>query len=371
MSYQDVYYHHGGTLEQGKDFVMWREESPKGRVNYAVVVKAKKITGAANRGTHEVLMQIKQALGSKYIDKRTHEEQPVHQCYLVSSHEISKEGTNSFRNLLVQERLLGQVFTIDGEDLWKLVRKHLAKQTIHAQLENAMQALGSPPYPDYEYAVALRPGEKQFILLPKHPDAEPVPVSLAPSFPDTPEGQRKKEEYEQFVRTGTRVELDQESIHFEDLPESFKLLFPFAEGTEYTISMGPSTLQEPIPMALTVEGDDGSSFTLPLIVFTEGRGGTDSTTLSNEKQPIPLKVQLEISDSDHRVSVNYTFRFAGSSVYWLVQAIRFHEILAKGAQIVFRDLRTGVALPSFRMPSGKVKDWGESFSRIAHEILEI
>ena len=174
MGYRDVEYHHGGALEQGKDFVMWREEPIKGRENYAVVVKAKKITGAASRGMHEVLMQIKQSLGSSYIDKRTLERQAIHQCFLVSSHEIKKEGTNSFHSLLTQENLIGRVFAIDGTELWKLVRKHLPQHTVHAQLEGAYKALGDFPHPDYDLAVSLRPKERRFELIPKHDNAEPI-----------------------------------------------------------------------------------------------------------------------------------------------------------------------------------------------------
>ena len=92
MGYQDIDYYHGGILEQGKDFVMWRDEPPKGRVNYAVVVKATKITGAASGKMHEVLMQIKQCLGDRYADKRTSEEQMIHSCFVVISREIKRRG---------------------------------------------------------------------------------------------------------------------------------------------------------------------------------------------------------------------------------------------------------------------------------------
>lgn len=370
MGYNDVEYHHGGALEQGKDIVMWREEPPKARVNYAVVVKAKKITGAASRGTHEVLMQIKQSLGSSYTDKRTLEEQKIHQCYLVSSREIKKEGTNSFQSLLEQEGLVGRVFIIDGVDLWRHVRKHLSEYVIHSQLESAYEALKSP-HPDYDFEVTLRPGERQFGLVPKHPNAEPIRVSFSPSFPETPEGQRKREEFDKHVKTGTGVELDQDNVRFEDLPEPLRMLFPFAEGQPYTIVMGPSQIVKPLPMSLTAKGDDGSSFTLPWIEFRQGRGGTDEMIVSNEGQMIPLKVSLELSHQTHRVGINYTFRFAGQSIYWLVQATQFQKVLAGGAHVFLRDLGTGVVLPHFRVLPGQAKDWGEEFSQIAHKILEI
>ena len=40
MGFRDVFEHHGGSLEQGKDIVMWKPEELRHRVNYAIVVKA-------------------------------------------------------------------------------------------------------------------------------------------------------------------------------------------------------------------------------------------------------------------------------------------------------------------------------------------
>src|SRR6185295_6051584 len=61
MGFKDVAYHHGGTLEQGKDIVMWKEGDFTPRSNFAVVAKSRKIAG--NVGIlQEILLQIKQSL---------------------------------------------------------------------------------------------------------------------------------------------------------------------------------------------------------------------------------------------------------------------------------------------------------------------
>jgi hypothetical protein len=84
MGFKDVTYHHGGSLEQGKDIVMWRSEPPRERVNYAVVVKADRISGNVN-SAGAVLTQIKQSIGAPYINKKTHEEYKISHCIVVTS----------------------------------------------------------------------------------------------------------------------------------------------------------------------------------------------------------------------------------------------------------------------------------------------
>lgn len=348
---------------------MWRDEPLKGRVNYAVVVKAKKITGAASGIMHEVLMQVKQCLGGLYIDKRTSEEQMVHVCFVVSSREIKKEGVNSFHNLLQQENLMARVFTIDGDDLWKLVQGHLPQHTVHAKLNSAYEALGSP-HPDYEFSVLLKGKERRFELVPKHQNAQPFPFP-EPIFPETQEGEQKKEEFQKWIEDGANVDLTHENIPFEKLPEPLRVLFPFAQDSPYTICVGPSRLEHPLRVSITVEGDGGLSLTLPTIEFTEVHGGVDSTTATNEDQQIPLRVFLKISDRDHSVGFHYTFHLAGNSVYWLVQASRVQDIMSGGARVVMRDLGTGVIIASFRISPRQVRSWGEPFSIVASEILGV
>src|SRR5207237_10618824 len=69
MGYRDVRFHGGGVLEQGKDIVMFREEPVRGRVNIAVVVKSRAING--KMATGDVVNQLREAFGKKYLDNET------------------------------------------------------------------------------------------------------------------------------------------------------------------------------------------------------------------------------------------------------------------------------------------------------------
>ena len=94
MGFRDVFEYHGGAMEQGKDIVMWRDDPAGVRVNYAVVAKAKPVTGQATGSSSaaEVTFQIQQCLGQQYIDPAGAGQQSVHQCYVVCPHELKKEA---------------------------------------------------------------------------------------------------------------------------------------------------------------------------------------------------------------------------------------------------------------------------------------
>ena len=95
MGFSDVFEYHGGPQEQGKDIVMWREDAGAvDRQNYSVVAKAQRITGKVEGGggAGEVAVQVQQCFGRAYADPVSGQEQDVHRCFIVSSHEIKKEA---------------------------------------------------------------------------------------------------------------------------------------------------------------------------------------------------------------------------------------------------------------------------------------
>src|SRR5436305_3290494 len=76
MGYKDVQ-PNGGNTEFGKDIVMWKCVDFDRRINFAVVAKAKQISGSVsgNAGAHTVAAQIRQCFGKNYLDNLTSEEQ--------------------------------------------------------------------------------------------------------------------------------------------------------------------------------------------------------------------------------------------------------------------------------------------------------
>jgi hypothetical protein len=102
MGFQDVKHFHGGSLEKGKDIVMWETDKFRERMNYGVVAKATKISGkvTGKSSASEVYMQIEQCLNSPYSDSVTLDDQRIHRCLVISSKEIGKEAHEAIKDSL-------------------------------------------------------------------------------------------------------------------------------------------------------------------------------------------------------------------------------------------------------------------------------
>jgi hypothetical protein len=67
MGFHDVRHNHG-SIELGKDIVMWAPDALRMREDYAVVAKRGKISGRSSGASSasEVASQVRRALGSTY-----------------------------------------------------------------------------------------------------------------------------------------------------------------------------------------------------------------------------------------------------------------------------------------------------------------
>jgi len=123
MGFRDVFMHHGGSLEQGKDIVMWKPEEFRERTNFAMVAKAAKITGQATgkSSAAEVSFQVQQAFGKPFNDPVTGVERDVQECIVVSSKDISKEAIESINSFLRNAGVVGHTVFWNGYTLLTLI----------------------------------------------------------------------------------------------------------------------------------------------------------------------------------------------------------------------------------------------------------
>jgi hypothetical protein len=70
MKFRSLTLYDGGSLELGKDIVMWKEGDLRDRINYGVVVKARKISGRATgkSSPNEIYFQILQCFSAPFLD---------------------------------------------------------------------------------------------------------------------------------------------------------------------------------------------------------------------------------------------------------------------------------------------------------------
>src|ERR1041384_7780216 len=93
---------HQGTTEAGKDLVMWKPGDLGERLNYAVVVKAKPISGkaAGKSSAAEVRFQIEQAFSTEWYDSKTTQAERADRCFVICSKEIKKEAIFAIQGVL-------------------------------------------------------------------------------------------------------------------------------------------------------------------------------------------------------------------------------------------------------------------------------
>jgi len=147
VGYKDVFEHHGGSREIGKDIVAWELERSGGRRNLAIVAKAVKITGqakSAKGSAADVQTQVQQCFNQKFNDHLTNEEQSVHDVWVVSNKEISKEARAAI-SAAIPEYNRRYVRYIDRNELWGLVKEHL-HPPVAERIEALQQCLPEDDY---------------------------------------------------------------------------------------------------------------------------------------------------------------------------------------------------------------------------------
>jgi hypothetical protein len=336
MGYQDVRFHGGGILEQGKDITMWRVQEPRGRLNAAAVVKAGPITGEAS--TAMVITQLRQAFAAPFKESATGDEQYIHECFIVTPTAMKKEAVYTLRNVIDAEPFGRYVTTIDGTELWRLISKHLGpRATLGAILENYRRLNA---HRTLELGMQLEPGHTSVTIRSK--DGEPVEVGT-PTFPDTVEGAANRAAFERFLQTGETTELKLE--HLSGFSPT-----DFADQFGLPTDVGIVRLKANPTLAmdgdLCCRSDSGDEVVIPGLVFT-ATGGTSQLTLTNEAQDVPLHFEIRIAfDSTSIEGSTATFHMrsecVGWSIYWYVLYLQFLRVTTRAGTAVIRDRKTGI-----------------------------
>jgi len=204
IGFHDVHYYHGGSLERGKDIVMWAAEPFGSRLNYVVVAKATDIKGGAKtQRVQTVTLQIQQSLNSSYSDPRSGEERHASRCLVVTSGDFPKETRESIRAAIGPD-LSNRVEMLGADELWSEIEKHLAERLILSRIRTTAELLNSAD-PEWGIQTTLYGTQATFQLVPKVAHARALPVEIEPRFPDTPEGKQAKEEYTRALRRVERL----------------------------------------------------------------------------------------------------------------------------------------------------------------------
>ena len=333
MGFQDVFHHHGGTLEQGKDIVMWKPGELGERVNYAVVAKAGDINGRAQGvgSAGEVAMQVQQCFGSPFRDSFTAEDQQVDQCWVIASGAMTTATIQSLRSALGSQGLVRATKLINGDKLWDLLSQFLPEKTAweqFGQAHNTLQGL----VPGYQLSLTTN-GQTTEISLNANddaPGAEPLEIAFHLDFPPTEQGSVAFEEYRQFVRTGSAFKMPPEVISKTDLPQPLQRLYNFSDTAKLGFSFIPVAPDLPYN-AIRLERicTDGTRAALENLEMAYVQGGTEEFTVSNKQQKLPWIISLKI---DHRTGASQfacKTNLEGSNSKQASEWLRFAQALSK------------------------------------------
>ncbi len=341
MGYQDVFHHHGGALEQGKDIVMWKGEDFRARVNYAVVAKKGDLTGrVTGRGSAgEVEMQVRQCFGSSYKDPTSGEEQKVHKCLVVSSGSISTEFINAVHGALAQSGLDRDTDFIDGDKLFANVEKVLPQKTasvfsrVHDLQEFlAQQASGfatTITSSGDETSISFRPVDEKTA-------GEAGAVSVN-AFGEA--GSQARQKFEQFLRTGEPFTLRKGEFDSVELPAMLEKIWGISLGDLDEISVRSSD-NPPVSFTIRRVCEDGDSGELPNVELAAVKKGSEQVTLSNERQNAPWTITILMWP--YKMQLSYRVRLVGGNVMHALRWLQFQRALAKPGVIILQQVENGI-----------------------------
>lgn len=339
MKFQEVYHHHGRTLEQGKDIVMWRLGDLEERVNYAVVAKAGDIngrtTGSGSAG--EVLTQIMQSFDTPYRDSVTTQPQWVDRCWVVTSGRVTTEALHFLEGPMLKQGFTRKTNFINGDKLWELISKHLPQIPPWEQLQSAATALQSLS-PDHELSFELD-GKHTTIKASPKPGTPPAEVILG-NFPDNEAGDEARARLRKFIETGTPLELTSEMLAGFEPPAIFEQLGGPRDSVKRALSL---TLLPAMPQKMRLERvcDDGELAVLPEVDLLVAQGGTKELTFSNEHQNVPWKVRMRMELITSRTEIRFEAKLPGHDVRQVLRWLKFQNALAKPGCLDMLMLTTG------------------------------
>jgi hypothetical protein len=336
MGFQDVVYYHGGAGEQGKDIVFWEHDKLQTRKNYAVVVKATNITGQAKAGkgtAGEVATQIQQAFGDDYLDSVTSESQTVHECWVVTNLKISKEGETSIKSVMKASNYHRHVRFINGDKLWELVEKHLARQTLMGKFQMIQKEISNVDS-HYVPVIQLSGEEMNLGLREKFKGAaeeKPLDFNFSFQFPETPAGQAAKVALDQHFATGAPVSISPEFISSIEYPELIKSLFGADDIQTPTLEISPLSNGHHFVARIEIECDDGDKFNIDHVDFVVKHSGTEEATLENIESASILKIKLVVNMTKHTAKLTFGWHLPNQtySCAQLLQILEFQNCSSK------------------------------------------
>src|SRR5713101_7978286 len=352
MKFQGVHEYHGAT-EFGKDIVCWKFDELNNRKNLALVVKAVPVSGQS-KDAADIENQVRQCFSKPYVDHITGSSEEVDRCWVVSNKPISHDAIELIKAGIGHAVHRKNVEFIDIDVLWGLIEKHMPIQATLQKLEDVRHDFETW---DTHYRLEARVDGTgiHHTLAEKFPGAaqeKPLEIRSVFEFPDTEDGREHRKALERFFETGTPTKIPAAYIKSLEYSDFLQHVYP-AMTKDGFLQFG--TLPHPKPLLLEFEivCDDGDRLVLNDIYLIRTKIGQKEATLTNDGQPIPIRMQV-VLHFDGKVS---SFQMSldqdiSLNVHLTLMQMRLLRCLSKPHTVHFTNLETGMFAGSSRSEVG-------------------
>ncbi|MGI8788118.1 MAG: hypothetical protein ACR2HG_10195 [Pyrinomonadaceae bacterium] len=348
MKFRDVTAFGGGNLERGKDIVMWKESDLGQRLNYGVVVKAKKITGNAetNSGAMNILTQVRQMLKTSFLNPVSGEKERIQRCFVACSKEITKEAMNSIEGELDNQLDKLVEWLHPGTNLYDKIEEYLPEQGIFEKLSSVQEELDKATK-DTPYKL-VADSDKKISILGKHEKAhEEMPFEIKIGFKfdkKTKEGRKALDEFKEHFDKGSPVEIDGKHIESFELPNFLPEWMKPQTTENAKLILQPNRSDFIIPLKIERKLSSGNIVSLDRIDLERVKPGTEEFTLKNDRQNVTWQFTFVFNRKENSFKFEFTNKFYGFNVAQHLQSLKFFDSMSKDGETTIYHADTGLKI---------------------------
>jgi len=355
MGFQNITHYHGGSGELGKDIVMWKNNDFRKRENYAVIVKVGAINGKVNgKGSFtDIVIQVQQAFGSKFIDEAILEEQKIDRCIIVTNCQQKKEMTNALA-ATISDKVNSHVVT--NFDYNTLIDYLIEYKIMPNSTDALIQALEIFDPKKIIKSISLkRDGSARQIGIEIDGSGDPENLSgaFSLSFPKDIEGEKAKLQYEDFLNKGTRVEIPKKYISSFVFPKVLEYFNPNVNIEK--IVLGPVINPRKVFLDLLLFQNSTIIADYKNLEFSIQSIGKKAICLKHDNTQSPFELDLTINiEENMNISCRIKNDLSEFSVFEVFTYFRFLNSFDKGDTIKIHDSKTNLKLLSAKLNKNNI-----------------
>jgi len=342
--YQNVRDNHSAR-ELGKDIIMWKNDDIFGKLNYAVVIKAGKITGKVNGNDSFSIVetQVKLALNSKINDEKTFEEQLIHKCIIANNQPIKKEAIDALYTVLSEKFKSKQIIFYNYNDIISDIIKY---GIIQPNIEDIVSMYNKANQNRIFKIQGIKEIDGETVVdlkVDKNAPLEKTKIDLSFKFNNDVEGRELAKKMQDFKEHGLPVEIPGKYIKI-DAPD-----FTNEMGSNIISKIIIGEIKEPniYYCRLEIKNDNGNIFYIPYLEFKKQFEGEKSYTIFCDFEL--LAFNISIREEFDKIHFNYSLKkdLSKYTMYQMLISAEFNSAISKGGSVNLYDLKSNICVLKF------------------------